>query len=612
MEKQQILILGNGFDLASGLPTLYSKYFNDFELENSKLFNRLNELRRIFRDHYRIVKAGSVSELMDDTEVIILVNEIVNIVYESRISIWSLNFWLSETNKYRNWSDIEVRIENNVKMKDPFIDRANINTNAEENKCFIFLKHLLTEGKIVDSLLLYNEIPSTADFLMVALICQKVITKREYIEKDFNMLLFMELKLLEKDFKLYIEIISNNINDNISEVDGEFKKKTSFRNKYRDNLVHLVDDNFRNVFLLNFNYTNFSHPVVSDDFEIRRGNKVYYINQNNIHGVYSSDIILGIDKSTMSTEDNYYLFTKTYRKMEMYDSINSNPLPSKASVKLISFFGHSLSKADYSYFKSIFDYYDIYSSGVRIEFLFSYYSDSRYTLENQTNRIRQALFTNVTKLLDKYGSEMSDKGYGKNLTHKLLLENRLIYREVTLKEIDYKKALEKSLSPGLYSDYKEDPDRVTKKYVQNGKKLTSDEIVDFFILVVNKAIESVLEYYEISEKTNDIYLRDSDTVFNYFKKTILLLDKIGKLSVKVQIMDFKNKYTLLSIGYKEGEMEYKPSAKISVLETSVGEVHFDILYSKSVALYNTLYIIVYFLKDTHLAEELKEKLSDLD
>jgi len=46
----------------------------------------------------------------------------------------------------------------------------------------------------------------------------------------------------------------------------------------------------------------------------------------------------------------------------------------KASLKpeklgTINFFGHSLSKADYSYFQAIFDLYNIYSSEINLIFL---------------------------------------------------------------------------------------------------------------------------------------------------------------------------------------------------------------------------------------------------
>ena len=77
----------------------------------------------------------------------------------------------------------------------------------------------------------------------------------------------------------------------------------------------------------------------------------------------------------------------------------------------LKFYGHSLSAADYSYFQSIFDYYNLYSnSNISLNF---YYSERH----EQTDAIY--------RLINIYGKSLSNKEQGKNLIHKLLLENRL-------------------------------------------------------------------------------------------------------------------------------------------------------------------------------------------
>ena len=69
------------------------------------------------------------------------------------------------------------------------------------------------------------------------------------------------------------------------------------------------------------------------------------------------------------------------------------------------------SEADYSYFQSIFDYYNLYSnSNISLNF---YYSEGY----EQTDAIY--------RLINIYGKSLSNKEQGKNLIHKLLLENRL-------------------------------------------------------------------------------------------------------------------------------------------------------------------------------------------
>ena len=70
-----------------------------------------------------------------------------------------------------------------------------------------------------------------------------------------------------------------------------------------------------------------------------------------------------------------------------------------------------MSEADYSYFQSIFDYYNLYSNN-NVSLLF-YYSEGY----EQTDAIYN--------LINEYGKTLSNKEQGKNLLHKLLLENRL-------------------------------------------------------------------------------------------------------------------------------------------------------------------------------------------
>ena len=133
----------------------------------------------------------------------------------------------------------------------------------------------------------------------------------------------------------------------------------------------------------------------------------------------ASDVIFGIDDNLIQTQgasSELRLFSKTYRKMFIYgDPIIILPPNDNNPIK-IKFYGHSLSEADYSYFQSIFDYYDLYgNSNVSLTF---YYSNG---FENHDA---------VYKLISAYGKSLTNKEQGKNLLHKLLLENRLHIQEV--------------------------------------------------------------------------------------------------------------------------------------------------------------------------------------
>lgn len=99
--------------------------------------------------------------------------------------------------------------------------------------------------------------------------------------------------------------------------------------------------------------------------------------------------------------------------------------------KLI-FYGHSLSEADYSYFQSLFDLYDIYNQAFLI-FKYSVYD------KEKAYEIKKVVFHSITKLIKKYGDTMTNKDHGKNLLHKILLEGRLKIEEITLEDMQYEK-----------------------------------------------------------------------------------------------------------------------------------------------------------------------------
>ena len=92
------------------------------------------------------------------------------------------------------------------------------------------------------------------------------------------------------------------------------------------------------------------------------------------------------------------------------------------SIQLITFYGHSLAEADYAYFQSLFEYFDIYKENITLVFYYSVYDTSK-ALE-----IKSKVFNSVSKLLATYGEFHNEKG--KNLMHKLLLEGRLLIKKI--------------------------------------------------------------------------------------------------------------------------------------------------------------------------------------
>ncbi|OYT06405.1 hypothetical protein CBG23_05310, partial [Limosilactobacillus reuteri] len=159
-------------------------------------------------------------------------------------------------------------------------------------------------------------------------------------------------------------------------------------------------------------------------------------------GYPSKEIIFGIDsdivnKNRYKDEREYekeLQFTKTYRVA--YNTDPSNQFIVSKDIKLITFYGHSLSSADYSYFESIFDVLDIYNSDVVLQFYIGTYQsnfiqhnnpnfdhekfEQLFTkLSKRNNLLKRNAITNVYDLLRSYGETLNNN-HGDNLLHKLL------------------------------------------------------------------------------------------------------------------------------------------------------------------------------------------------
>ncbi len=258
--------------------------------------------------------------------------------------------------------------------------------------------------------------------------CKRFIieyTQKKYscdeILNKFSSFLLVQLRSLEK---LFCEYLNTNIGNALIIFNYRLKAINLLATLTNFTVNHYIDfmqlqrasqgefKNLNNVYILSFNYT-----VLFDILNIKRP-----CTFSNVHGTIcgsqcekdcnSLNIIFGIDDSVIpSAYSEMRLFSKTYRKMLSNIEPQSILPPKNNNTIVIKFYGHSLSKADYSYFKSIFDYYDLYSN-YNVSLIF-YYSKG---YEN---------YDAVYKLINEYGKTLNNKDQGKNLLHKLLLENRL-------------------------------------------------------------------------------------------------------------------------------------------------------------------------------------------
>lgn len=120
-------------------------------------------------------------------------------------------------------------------------------------------------------------------------------------------------------------------------------------------------------------------------------------------------------------------FAKTYRVLKSARGVPSSSIAYPAQrggdgleMSSIVFFGHSLSRADYSYFESIFSAVDLYNGHTSLVFLYPNYAKG----------VRESEVAKVLALLDYYGTSLGIAGRSNNLAHKLMLEGRFVVREI--------------------------------------------------------------------------------------------------------------------------------------------------------------------------------------
>ena len=230
-------------------------------------------------------------------------------------------------------------------------------------------------------------------------------------EGQLSSILMTELERMEHCFNCYLK-------DEVACKDGYSDCSDNLMQKL---IKHtLVVDGMPDdaVTVLNFNYTS-PYRWLKQQF----GDAALV----NIHGTLDDESIFGIDGSGNLDDRDILPFTKTYRVLKSARGGPSGSIayPSQRGgdgleTSSIVFFGHSLSRADYSYFESIFSTVDLYSGHTILVFLYSNYAKG----------VRESEVAKVLALLDYYGSSLGIAGHSNNLAHKLMLEGRLVVREI--------------------------------------------------------------------------------------------------------------------------------------------------------------------------------------
>jgi hypothetical protein len=390
----RLLVIGNGFDLKCGLKSKFADYYDN----SADMTEVLNEMIKLFNDRSTSIEIlqADVLHVADFRRLYENLNDNMKTnLNEKNISFWDFYFYFHK-GKLNNWADVEYFLNklltiNNHKTYPELDFKRSLDMIVR----FKYLKPRLNIEKSFAAEFEDLRENFTADketlILLFVILNNFKYDIEKHSEKYFYDFLFDELNKFEENFNDYLKDLQNK---EYSEKSQQLLNELSLDEPYN---------------LLSFNYTI---PCIENS----TCNTI-----RNIHGKLENHPIIGIDSKGVDSNSPIFRFTKTYRIMTLANEKQDKLLPK--SIKTIAFYGHSLAPADYSYFQSIFDYYNIYDNDITLVFYYSIYD------EDKEQNIKRTQFNSVSRLINQYGSTFHNEK-GENLMHKMLLENRLILKEL--------------------------------------------------------------------------------------------------------------------------------------------------------------------------------------
>lgn len=381
--SSNLIVLGNGFDLKCGVKSTFKDFFDariskEVEQQLESFFKRLD-----LSFSYRSLSFNNDNEY-DGYKIH---EDLFNLIKDAKLTFWDLLFVAKKNRKsMANWHNVEQNMLDILKEIDLTKSYSNIGQHMISG-----LPGLRTKLK------------SSTEKTMIkcSILAYYVIPKDRYrSKKNLDDFLLSELIEFESAFSEYLENKIMEIYD------------YSFISKLLIGKIIGEDNSIDDIEALSFNYT---------EPDCLR-NKI-----TNVHGkLRNNNIIFGIDQDEISPSSLIYKYTKTFRKMVQINKDNGDSvyIKNKNDLKNIFFYGHSLSVLDYSYFQSIFDYYNLYDSNVSLTFCCSPYGGKT------SQEILAEHAGLVANLLGKYGKTMNNENHGRNLMHKLMLEGRLTIKEI--------------------------------------------------------------------------------------------------------------------------------------------------------------------------------------
>ncbi|MBC9119302.1 AbiH family protein [Fructobacillus fructosus] len=403
--KKKLVILGNGFDLHAGLKSSFQDFWND----------RWPGYENIGHEDTRYVQTPDPSQAIEQLFTSMMDSSIEKTTPWDIIILYTkLVHTNDKYNRLKNWMDIEYIIyevlSGNTSSKS--VTGESLYSNGLIKLMVNYHSKL---GVIGDE---FFDIETNVLAALVKLFRIENKTRigdQKEQEKIIADWLLKELNKFEKDFSDYLSDQIQRDSPTYQVHCYRILARINNRGKYNSD-DSSWDPKLDNLDVLSFNYTN-PFMNLNDGWH----DVVYKVNNYRlIHGnLASKKIIFGFDSAGIAPSDSLISqFTKTSRLLE--ESIdNQEEWSIDTSYAEIAIYGHSLSEADYSYFQSLFDYINLYQCKTKLVFYFNIND------QNKSAQIKKQYEHSITKLINRYGASFDNKEKGKNLLHKLLLENRI-------------------------------------------------------------------------------------------------------------------------------------------------------------------------------------------
>lgn len=429
-DAKNLLIIGNGFDLATDLKSSYADFFIWWE-DNGKetnlwgavfdYYKDLGELDTSQETNWKDVESVMATFLTNDIREIAT----IRMYWEIKKSLNVATIYNSYINATGNLDS--KRFKALIQLRDVNDKLIAFNGNEKRALRDFSFYNSDTDDRPGENMIAVGEAPHIE--------CQFTKKIPDSLFEHWYDLFFDDLHNLESDFTEYLDMCVQEKKSNMlfqkRVVMFEYTGKASV-------LETKLIDNEQTTNILNFNYTNpfRTWDRIAKYLDADAGLKIGDI--KNVHGltkdyakwedIDTADVVFGIDDKFMYVEtetgeevinDNLMKFTKTNRIMRFTQTTPNMKL--LANVNQIYFYGHSLGAQDYAYFQATFDSLDIYNSDVELCFEYSQFGDDdQFTI----------LSDRVEKLLKEYGNSMDNESKGRNLMQKLLMEGRLTFKKI--------------------------------------------------------------------------------------------------------------------------------------------------------------------------------------